>query len=262
MQVAGANVLVTGATSGIGAALAIELAERGATVGLVGRRETKLAGVLERCRAHQPECRMWVADLGDLGRAAELAIEAWDAFGGLDVLVNNAAIPKRRPVTQMTDDDLAGVMRVNFESPVRMTMAVLPRMLERDQGTVVNVSSMGGRLGILHETAYCASKFALAGWSEALALDLWSTGVEIRLIIPGPVDTDIWTRPDNDRAVYDGPLEPPETVAQGIVRAIEGDAFEHYLPDLKWVAEFKTKDIDAFLEGSAAQLDQAPEPGA
>jgi short-subunit dehydrogenase len=254
IAVEGSKVLVTGATSGIGAALAVMLAEQGATVGLVGRREEKLGGVLERCRSHVPDCRMWVADLGDLDRAEAVATEAWDAFGGLDVLVNNAAIPKRRRVTEMTAPDLDEVMRVNFESPVRMTMAVLPRMIERQRGAVVNVSSMGGRLGILHETAYCASKFALAGWSEALALDLWDTGVDVRLIIPGPIDTDIWTRPDNDKAVYDGPLEPPGTVATGIVDAIEGDAFEHYLPDLKWVAEFKTGDIDAFLQGSAALL--------
>jgi short-subunit dehydrogenase len=254
IPVAGSNVLVTGATSGIGAALAVMLAEHGATVGLVGRREQKLATVLEQCQSHVPACRMWVADLGELDRAEALAIEAWDTFGGLDVLVNNAAIPKRRPLTQVTADELGEVMRVNFESPVRMTMAVLPRMLDRDRGVIVNVSSLGGRLGIQQESAYCASKFALAGWSEAAALDLWGTGVDVRLILPGAIDTDIWTRPDNEPALYDGPLEPPETVAAGIVAAIEGDRFEHYLPDMKWVAEFKTSDIDAFLEGSAKML--------
>ncbi|MET0914260.1 MAG: SDR family NAD(P)-dependent oxidoreductase, partial [Acidimicrobiales bacterium] len=111
-----------------------------------------------------------------------------------------------------------------------------------------------GRLGITHETAYCAAKFGLSGWSEAMALDLWDTPIEVRLIQPGPIDTEIWDQPGNDAALYDGPLEPPSVVAEGIVAAIEGDAFEHYLPDLKGVVEFKTSDIDAFLAGSAAAM--------
>jgi NAD(P)-dependent dehydrogenase (short-subunit alcohol dehydrogenase family) len=254
VQVAGANVLVTGASSGIGASLAVMLAERGATVGLVGRRAAELDGVLARCQEHAPHSRRWIQDLGDLDAAERLAAEAWDAFGHLDVLVNNAAIPKRRHITDLTVDELDETMRVDFESPVRMTMALLPRWLERGTGSIVNVSSLGGRLGILHETAYCAAKFALCGWTEAMALDLWDTDIEVRLIIPGPIDTDIWDRPDNERAIYDGPKEPPSVVVEGIVTAIEGDTFEHYLPDLKSVAEFKTTDIDAFLGGSAGQL--------
>ena len=104
----------------------------------------------------------------------------------------------------------------------------------------VNVSSLGGRLGIVHEAAYCAAKFALCGWAESMAMDLWDTGVDVRLVIPGPIDTEIWDQPGNDDPFYDGPLEPPEGVAAGIIAAIEGDTFEHYLPDLKGIAEFKT----------------------
>jgi short-subunit dehydrogenase len=256
VKVDGARVLVTGASSGIGAALASMLAERGATVGIVARRRDRLEEVLERCRAHAPDSRMWTADLDDPEGAERLALEAWDTFGYLDVLVNNAAIPKRRRAQDLTVDEVAQVMRVNFESPARMTMALLPRMLERDRGVIVNVSSLGGRLGIIHEAAYCASKFALCGWSESLALDLWSTGVDVRLVIPGPIDTEIWDLPDNEAPLYDGPKEPPELVAEGIVAAIEGDAFEHYLPDMKGIAEFKTSDIDTFLEG-AAQMGQS-----
>jgi short-subunit dehydrogenase len=254
IEIAGSTVLVTGASSGIGGALAPLLAQRGATVGLVGRRDVELTRVLDRCREHAPDSAMWLTDLGDVPAAERLALDAWDRFGGVDVLVNNAAIPKRRHVTDLTLDELDETMRVNFEAPVRMSMSLLPGMLERERGMIVNVSSLGGRLGILHETAYCASKFALCGWSEAMALDLWDTPVDVRLIIPGPIDTDIWDRPDNEAAIYEGPKEPPEDVAEGIVAAIEGDAFEHYLPDLKGVAEFKTSDIDAFLAGSAAQL--------
>jgi short-subunit dehydrogenase len=252
VEIDGAKIMVTGASSGIGAALAPLLAERGATVGLVARRADRLAAVLAACQVHRPASRMWVADLGDTDAAEALAVRAWDEMGGIDVLVNNAAVPRRRRVTDLTVDEVRDTMAVNFEAPVRMSLALLPRMLERDRGMVVNVSSFGGRAGILGEAAYCASKFALAGWSEAMQLDLWDTGVDVRLVLPGAIDTEIWDQPGNDPPLYDGPLEPAATVAAGIAAAIEGDRFEHYLPDMKPIVEMKTADIDAFLAGVIA----------
>ena len=96
---AGKRVLITGASSGLGAALARQLAAHGAVVGLIARRRDRLAEVLADCRRTSPDSAMWVADLADTAAVGELALRAWDALGGIDVLVNNAAIPKRRPVT-------------------------------------------------------------------------------------------------------------------------------------------------------------------
>ncbi|MGH9276285.1 MAG: SDR family NAD(P)-dependent oxidoreductase, partial [Acidimicrobiales bacterium] len=211
--------------------------------------------VLEQCRQHTPSSRMYPADLGDTDAAEALVHQAWDEMGGLDVLVNNAAIPKRRTVQELSLDEVRQTMTVNFESPVRMSLAVLPRMLERDRGVIVNVSSFGGRSGILGEAAYCASKFALCGWSESMALDLWNTGVEVRLILPGAIATEIWEQPGNDDPLFHGPFEPPETVAAGIIDAIEGDRFEHYLPDMKPIVEMKTSGIDDFFAGVIAFAD-------
>lgn len=260
IELAGARVLVTGASSGIGASLAPMLAERGASVAIAARRADRLEAVLDRCREHAPDSRAFTVDLADLDAAERLVDGAADALGGLDVLVNNAAIPKRRRVGDLTPADVEAVMRVNFTAPVRMTLRALPRWLAADRGMVVNVASLGGRLGIVHEAAYCASKFALCGWSESMALDLWDTGVEVRLIVPGPIDTEIWEQPDNEPSPYDGPLEPPSLVAEGICAAIEGDAFEHYLPDLQSIVAFKTTDIDTFLEGAAA-MGREPDAG-
>lgn len=254
MQVEGSTILVTGASSGIGAALAPTLAERGATVGIVARRKDRLEEVLERCRAHAPGSRMWAHDLADVEGSVRLAEEAWDAFGHLDVVVHNAAIPKRRRIQHLTPEELDLTMRVNFLAPARMSMALLPRMLERGSGMNVFVSSLGGRLGIMHEAAYCAAKFALCGFSECLWLDLYGTGVETRLIIPGAIDTEIWDVPGDEPPLYEGPKEPPEVVARGIVAAIESDAFEHYVPDMKQIAEWKTAHIDEFLRGVAEQM--------
>lgn len=147
-------------------------------------------------------------------------------------------------------------MTVNYFSPVAISLALLPRMLERRRGTFVNVSSMGGRLGITTEAAYSGSKFALAGWSEAMAADLAGTGVQVRLVLPGAIDTEIWDQPGNDDPVYKGPMVPAEEVAAGIVDALDSERFEHYLPDMKAVVEMKTADIDAFFAGMRAMAEQ------
>jgi short-subunit dehydrogenase len=251
--------MVTGASSGIGAATARLLARGGTTVALVARRADRLEEVADDCRLTAPRSAAWAADLSDPDRAADLAVEIWDALGPLDAIVNNAAIPMRRAADRLTMAEVERVMAVNYFSPVAITLALLPRMLERGSGTIVNVSSMGGRLGIAGEAAYSASKFALAGWSESLAVDLFGTGVAVRLVLPGAFDTEIWDQPDNDPAPYSGPLAPPEEGAAGIVESITSDRFEHYVPDMRSVVVMKTKDADGFMAGMRAMVDAARE---
>ena len=172
-------------------------------------------------------------------------------LGGVDVLINNAAIPKRRAVTELRPDEVEDVMRVNFFAAMRMTLALLPRMLARGSGLIVNVSSVGGRLPIIHETAYCASKFALCGWSEAMAVDLHATGVSVKLIEPGPVDTEIWDQPGSEEPIYQGPKVPAAEVADGIIDAMGSEQFEHYVPDMRAVVDAKNADLDGFIAGVA-----------
>jgi short-subunit dehydrogenase len=259
VKIEGTSILVTGASSGIGAALAPMLAARGVTVGIVARRKDRLEAVLAECREHAPESRLWVADLGDLDAAERVARSASESFGGLDCLVNNAAIPKRMPVQRLTREEIDTVMRVNFTSPVRMTLALLPEWLERGAGCVVNVSSTGGRVGPPHEAAYSASKFALCGWSESMAIDLYGTGIEVKLVLPGPIETEIWDLPENDPSPYTGPFFSAEECAASIATAIETDGFEFYAPPelpggaglQRDVVIGKTKNPDGFIEGSA-----------
>lgn len=250
-EAAGQRVLITGASSGLGAALARRLAGRGAVVGLIARRRDRLAQVLADCRRSSPASAMWPADLAATSTLRDLARRVWDGLGGIDVLINNAATPKRRPVTALDPDEVEDVMRVNFFAAVRLTLAVLPRMLERGSGMIVNVSSVGGRLGLIHETAYCASKFALCGFSEAMAVDLHGTPIAVKLIEPGPVDTEIWDHPGSEEPLYRGPKAAADEVAEGIIAALGADGFEHYVPDMKAVVDAKNADLDAFIAGSA-----------
>jgi short-subunit dehydrogenase len=241
--------LVTGASSGIGAALARELAQRGMTVGIVARRHDRLVEVLEACRVHAPGSQMWAADLSDPDAAAALAVSAWDALGHIDVLVNNAGVPMRKTIPNISAQDVERVMRINFLSSTAMTLAVIPRMLARASGTIVNVASIAGRFGVTTEAAYSASKFAMCGWSEGIAADLAGTGVKVRLILPGTIDTELWDQPDNDPPLYRGDLVPAEETAAGIADAIDDERFEHFLPDMKAVVEAKVADIDKFMAG-------------
>jgi short-subunit dehydrogenase len=244
------NVLVTGASSGIGAVLARTLAQRGHTVGLVGRDAGRTERVLADCHSLGAlQSRAWVADLADLDRAAEVAVEAWQELGHLDVLVNNAGMPMRRHTTRLEAGEVEDTMCVNFHAPVRMTLVVLPLMLARRTGVVLNVAGLAGRLPAPGEAAYCASKFALCGWSESIAADLWGTGVAVRLVHPGPVDTDFWSRPGNDAPTYDGPKLPVTEVAAGVIAAMDGDVIERYLPDVRFIVDVKNADMDSFIAG-------------
>ncbi len=248
---AGKRVLITGASAGLGAALARQLAARDAVLGLIARRRDRLGEVLADCRRTSPRSAMFVADLADTSALRDLALRAWDALGGIDVLINNAAMPKRRSVIALDPGEAEDVMRVNFFAPMRLTLALLPRMLSRGAGMIVNVSSVGGRLGIIHESAYCASKFALCGWSEAMAVDLHDTPISVKLIEPGPVDTEIWDHPGSEEPLYRGPKVPADVVAGGIIEALGSERFEHYVPDMKAVVDAKNADLDAFIAGAA-----------
>jgi short-subunit dehydrogenase len=264
-HLAGRRVLLTGASSGIGASAAVLLARAGATVGLVARRADRLDAVLAECRQHAPASQRWVADLADLATAARVADEVWDAFGGLDAVVNNAAIPKRRRAADLTIGEIEAVLRTNFLSPTQMTLRLLPRLVAAGQGVIVNVSSLAGRVGVPGEPAYSASKFALCGWTESLYIELAGSGVQVRLVLPGAIETEIWDQPDNDPPVYDGPKEPAESVAEAIVGVVAealagGGRFETYVPDLKPIVELKTSDADSYLEGAVAFRDGAGIP--
>ena len=210
-QGTGRRVVVTGASSGIGAATAIEAARAGATVALVARRADRLADVLAECRVHSPSSQMVVADLSKLDAIDEVAAQLTDALGGgVDVLINNAGVPKRRGVADLTPEDVEGVMRINYFSPVRLTLALLPGMIERADGDIVNVSSMGVHMAAFRVSAYSATKAALEMFTEGLHLELGESGVRARVFIPGSTDSEFSTKKDGN----DDPFpRDPKTVA-------------------------------------------------
>jgi NAD(P)-dependent dehydrogenase (short-subunit alcohol dehydrogenase family) len=255
LDLAGAAVLVTGASTGIGAATARALGAAGARVGLVARRKELLDQVAEETRAAgAPDVEVWAVDLSDLPLAEKTALDAWKRFDGIDGLVNNAGAPKRKHVTRLTPQEVESIMALNYFSPVRMTLALLPLMRQRGSGVIVNVSSLAGRVAPPRESAYAGSKFALNGFSEVMAVDLYDENIHVRAIQPGPIETPIWGDiPGNEPAAYNGEFFPPEDCAVAILDALTGDGFERYVPEsLGEVVKMKAQDVDGFIEGSAA----------
>jgi short-subunit dehydrogenase len=254
-DVAGKRVLVTGASSGIGAGLAEAFAKAGATVGICARREDRLKGVLARCVDHAPGSRMWVTDLSVPEEVDGLADAAVKELGGVDVLVNNAGIPKRRHVTKLDMSTVEAVANLDYFSPVRLTLALLPQMLDRGSGRIVNVSSVAATLSSPGEAAYAAAKAALSVWSEGMAVDLWDTGVKVLVVYPGVVDTELFTLPDNDPFTAEVEKITVEECVGAVLGALEREELQLYVP--AWfsdVASRKAADVGAFLAGTAAYV--------
>lgn len=255
-EIDGSTALVTGASSGIGAALAEGLARRGVTVGIVARRQDRLADVLARCREHAPDSQMWVADLADLGAVMPLAEEIDDRLGGVDLLINNAGIPKRRFVSALRLDEVDSVMAINYLSPVRLILALLPRMTERGKGAIVNVGSVAARMSPGGEAAYSASKAAITAFSEGLATEVWGSPVSVHVVHPGIIETELFDLPDNDPSYSDDvePL-PASAVLETVLDQLATGTFEAYVPD--WFADIaagKFANMQGFLAGAAEYM--------
>jgi short-subunit dehydrogenase len=254
-DVGGKRVLVTGASSGIGAGLAIAFAKAGATVGICARREDRLKEVLARCAEYAPASRMWVTDLSVPEEVDALATVAAQELGGVDVLVNNAGIPKRRHVTRLDITTVEAVANLDYVSPVRLTLALLPQMLDRNEGRIINVSSVAATLSSPGEAAYAAAKAALSVWSEGMAVDLWDTGVKVLVVYPGVVDTDLFTLPDNDPFTAEVERITVDECVAAVMDALAREDLQVYVPG--WfgdVARRKATDVGAFLAGTAAYL--------
>jgi len=251
-QFEGSRVLITGGSSGIGAGLAEAFAAAGATVGIAARRRDRLSSVLERCRVNAPASRMWVADLADFAAVDRLAGDAVEELGGVDILVNNAGVPKRRHVSRLDPQTVEAVMRVNYLSPVRLTLALLPHMLERGSGHIVSVSSVAAPLSSPGEAAYDASKAALAVFCEAMAVDLWDSGIKVTVVYPGVVDTELFSLPDNDPFTADVEAISVEEAVVAIMDGIARRALAVYVPEwFAGLASGKAQNLEGFLAGAA-----------
>lgn len=228
----GRRVLVTGASAGIGAAIARDLAAQGATVGLVARRRELLELVLADCRAHAPDSMAWPFDLADLDALGSLVERAEEELGGIDVLVNNAGVTYSGSAVSASLGDLEAQLCINYLSPVRLTQLVVPAMTARGSGHVVTISSMAAPTSTPGEAAYAAAKSALSTYIEALAGELWGGPVRFHLVYPALIDLAEGVDGDDELArSSDGAFPIPAPVAARAIRGqLERGEFELFIP--------------------------------
>lgn len=216
---AGKVALVTGASSGIGAAAARALAGEGVRVALLARRKERLEAVADEIRRQPGQALACPADVTDRG-AVQAAVERLlSHWGRIDLLVNNAGRGMAAPFEATTPEELRALMEVNLVGVLTVTQAVLPAMLKQRSGHVINVSSVVGRRAVPFRSAYAASKFALVGLSEALRSELRGSGIHVSLVYPIYTETefhDAELKKVEPRRY--GPVQSADRVARAIAR--------------------------------------------
>lgn len=225
MDLRSRRVWITGASSGIGGALAYECSRRGARLVLSSRREDALHEVRERC-TRPDDHLVQTLDLAEPESLQHAADTVHEQIGPVDVLVNNGGISQRGTAAETEMDTVRRIMEVNFFGAVQLTKAVLPSMIERQQGQIVVVSSVVGKFGTPLRSTYAASKHALHGWFDSLRAEVHDDGIGVTLACPGFVKTNVASNalyPDGT-PLGEGAEEkgiPPEQCAAAIADAIE-----------------------------------------
>jgi 3-oxoacyl-[acyl-carrier protein] reductase len=216
MGLEGKVALVTGGSRGIGRAIAVALAREGAKVAFSGRSRDHLEETLALLREpSMDESLGCIADVTKPEDVREMVETTVAQLGPIDILVNNAGIARFAPVLKATVEDWQAMLDVNLLGPLLCTQAVLPSMLERKRGWIINIGSASSVKGYPDQSGYCASKHALLGFAKVLALETRNTGVRVHCICPGGVDTEMaGLNPSfGDRA----DLMKPEEVAAVVV---------------------------------------------
>ena len=220
-------VWITGASSGIGEALAEELSRQGAILVLTARRTDRLEALKQRM-AHPDKVLLLPGDLQDPEAIVPLARQVEALAGRIDILVNNAGISQRSRALEARLEDVRRLMEVNFFAPIALTNAVLPAMLARRSGRIVIISSVAGYVGTPLRSSYAASKHAVRGYYDSLRAELHGTGVGVTIVCPGYINTEITMHAlsasggehgKKDQAIQKGLT--PEKCAKTIATAID-----------------------------------------
>jgi short-subunit dehydrogenase len=256
------HALITGASSGIGASLAKSLASEGYDLSLVARREGLLQSVADPLRS-KVRAEVLPADLSDLDRIDDLLRESRESLGPIDLLVNNAGVEIVRRTLDVAVEEYESLMRVNVMAPFRLIRCVLPEMIERGSGQIVNISSVAAYTSPPFVKYYSASKAALSAASDSLASELRGRGVHVLNVYPGLIDTSL-----ADRGIADLGAKPPwflpwgrpEILSRKIVNAIKRRRRTVVYPWLYWIPKWFPGISRMVIEHYARKLTERASP--
>ena len=222
-SLSGRRVLITGASSGIGRALVEQCVAAQARVLMTARRAERLDALAERLGSRgASQVVVLPGDVTDTDHRQQLMATAIDAFGGLDVLINNAGIGGIGTFASATEHRLRRIMEVNFFAPVELIRAALPLLRQSDQAVVVNIGSVLGHCAVPKKSEYCASKFALQGMTAALRIELADEGIDVLMVSPSTTRSEFFDQAERSegRAARNRHAMAPERVARATLVAI------------------------------------------
>ena len=226
-------VLITGASSGIGEQAAIEFAKRGAHLILVARRQEKLQQVQNRINSTAASVLVCPCDISKKDQVTEMSKTVLKQFDSVDILVNNAGFAIYGPVADLTIADIESQMSTNYFGMIYCIKNFLPSMIKKNSGHIVNVASVAASFGLPNIAPYCASKFAMLGFSEGLKHELTNTKVRVTVVSPIMVRTNFFDHPSFDKMPQFSPTSlDPKTVAKAILKAANSPRLEIIVPPI------------------------------
>lgn len=236
MNYSGKVVVITGASSGIGKESAIKFAKLQARVVLVSRNKEKLEEVAKELSKFQTQTLVCVCDISQKDEVSRMASQVLEKFGTVDILVNNAGFGIYGNFNDLTVEEVESQMATNYFGMMYCTKAFLPKMLEKKSGHIVNVASVAASFGIPAMAAYCASKFAMLGFSEALYHELRGSGVGITVVSPIMVRTNFFDNGSFKRMPRYTMALGASTVADAVLRAASSPRLEIVTPQIVRIA--------------------------
>lgn len=230
MQIKNSHVVLTGATGGLGSALALALSAKGAIVGLVGRDPVKLHALQQRIAALGGRAHIIVADLAQPTIAEQILKQALREMGHVDLLINNAGMIAFTEFAEQTEANIDNMIHTNVTATLLLSRAFVRYFIQRGRGHLALVGSIFGSLGFPHFASYCASKFAVHGFSQALRRELSGSGIHVTYIAPRAIDTPM--NDDRTQAMWQAAgqaIDTPQAVAEKMVRALEDNRQELFI---------------------------------
>ena len=226
-------VLITGASSGIGKETAIEFAKLGANIVLVARRKDKLDQVANELKEFHVSSLVCQCDISKKDQVKEMSKMVLEKFDFIDILVNNAGFAIYGTVSDLSIDEIESQMETNYFGMIYCVKNFLPSMLKKKSGHIVNVASVAASFGLPGIASYCASKFAMLGFSEGLKHELKNTGVGITVVSPIMVRTDFFDHPSFETMPKYSPMSlSSKTVAKTILKAANSPRLEIIVPSV------------------------------